>query len=139
MRCMCCTHFEIFHGPHGCTAGESSSNPCKCPGYEAPLGEGREAPKCKHPAWSQHDDGSATCRKCGVVVPPASDFDPAPDAATVEACARAAYEASLTAPKIGAHGQAIMDPEWSALGETHRGYWREVSRAVLAAAKGAGG
>lgn len=55
---------------------------------------------------------------------------PAPDAATVEACARAAYVASW-------RGDPLVLP-WAMLDEDDRARCREVARAVLAAA-GRGG
>ena len=149
MRCMCCTHFQIFHGPHGCTAGPSSSDPCKCPGYEAPLGEGREAPSqaAVDDLVRAHADRGSKVNVHDIVpretggreAPMEACEMPASSggaawAATVEACARAAYA-------VGRKHWA-GDPHWEHLPRVTIEHWRDVARAVLAAAglpaKGAG-
>ena len=130
MRCMCCTHFAIFHGPHGCTAGESSSNPCKCPGYEAvvapgpdtttlPVSEGVGAAGDLMYAPATYVEGRETPMEACEM--PASSGG-AEWVATVEACARAACEAHPS------------DPEWAISTDAEREMWRKVARAVLAAA-----
>lgn len=109
-------HCGEFRGPSTVVMGQNdilASGPTR-PGYQhspATWVEGREAPKRE--ACDDHDP---YCLSCAIA-----------DAATVEACARAAYIASWR--------DAVVLP-WEMISEDDRRRCREVARAVLAAARG---
>lgn len=101
------------------------------PGYQhspATWVEGREAPKREHPLARRMAACFTGDVETALGIPPRPTPDP--DAATVEACARAALDG------YEGNDPPMYSSDWGQLPEDDRDAWRDVARAVLAAARG---